>query len=286
MIFMSEQPHPILIGCSGWSYPDWEGAFYPVGMESGQYLEWYADRFPVVEIDSTFYRAPTARMVRGWRDRTPREFRFVPKVPRLITHEKQLRDCEKEAAAFVASLEPLGEKLFGVLLQMGYFNRGAFGSLDEFLPVLDAFLAAWPHDRAPLAVEIRNPRWVVPELASVLRAHGAALTLTDQKWMPTPKQVADRVDPVTGPLSVVRLIGDRESMEKMTTTWDRVIVDRSAELAEAATVIQDLARRVPVAVFVNNHYAGHAPATVGMLRALLGQTDPVPPQRPRTTLFD
>ena len=54
---------------------------------------------------------------------------------------------------------------------MGYFNRGAFGSLDEFLDVLDAFLAAWPHRQVPLAVEIRNPRWVVPELAEVLRDH-------------------------------------------------------------------------------------------------------------------
>jgi len=283
---MSEQPHPILIGCSGWSYADWEGAFYPSGMAAGEYLEWYADRFPVVEVDSTFYRIPAARMVRGWRERTPAEFRLMPKVPRVITHEKQLRDCGAEVEAFVTSLYPLGEKLLGALLQMGYFNRGAFGSLDEFLPVLDAFLAAWPHQRAPLAVEIRNPRWVGPELVAVLRAHGAALTLTDQKWMPTPKQVCERVDPVTGPFSVVRLIGDRDSMEKITTTWDKVIVDRSAGLEDAATVIRDLALRVPVAVFVNNHYAGHAPATVQALRALLGQLDPVPPERPRTTLFD
>src|SRR3569623_1292192 len=56
MIFMSEQPHPILIGCSGWSYPDWEGAFFPVGMEAGEYLGYYADRFPIVEVASTFYR--------------------------------------------------------------------------------------------------------------------------------------------------------------------------------------------------------------------------------------
>jgi len=283
---MSDAVHPILIGCSGWSYPDWEGPFYPAGMAAGDYLEWYADRFPIVEVDSTFYRPPTPRMVRGWRDRTPDGFKFALKVPQVITHQKQLRDCAEEVDGFVSSIEPLGEKLFCALLQMGYFNRGAFGSLDDFLPVLDAFLAAWPHRTIPLAVEIRNPRWVGPELAEVLRDHDTALTLTEQTWMPTPAQVAERIDPVTGPLAFVRLLGDREAIEKVTNTWDKIVVDKSAELAETARVIEGLARRVPVAVFANNHYAGHSPATVRDLRALLGQPDPVPPVRPRTTLFD
>lgn len=283
---MSEQLHPILIGCSGWSYPDWEGVFYPEGMPAGDYLEYYADRFPIVEVDSTFYRPPTPSMVRGWKRRTPEGFKFALKVPRVITHEKQLRDCAEEVAGFVSSIEPLGEKLHCALLQMGYFNKGAFGSLDEFLTVLDAFLDGWPHQRVPLAVEIRNPRWVGPELAGVLRAHGSALTLTEQKWMPTPAQVAERIDPVTGPFAFVRLIGDRESIEKITTTWDKIVIDRSAALVESARVIVTLAQRVPVVVFANNHYAGHGPATVRALRALLGLPEPVPPARPRTTLFD
>src|SRR5436309_12807944 len=117
---MSEQPHPILIGCSGWSYPDWEGAFYPEGMRAGDYLEYYAGRFPIAEVDSTFYRVPTPRMVRGWRDRTPRDFRFVLKVPRVITHEKRLIDCREEVDGFVSSVAPLGEKIAAALLQLGY----------------------------------------------------------------------------------------------------------------------------------------------------------------------
>ena len=283
---MSTPMNPILIGCSGWSYPDWEGFFYPAGMAAGEYLEWYADRFPIVEVDSTFYRPPTPRMVRGWRDRTPDGFKFALKVPQVITHQKQLRDCAEEVDGFVSSIEPLGAKLSCALLQMGYFNRGAFRSLDEFLEVLDAFLAKWPHRKVPLAVEARNPRWVGPQLAEVLRDHGAALTLTEQTWMPTPAQVLERIDPITGPLSFVRLLGDREAIEKITTTWDKPVVDKSESLAETAHVIRTLARRVPVIVFANNHYAGHSPATVRDLRALLGQEDPVPPERTRTTLFD
>jgi uncharacterized protein YecE (DUF72 family) len=116
---MSAPTNPILIGCSGWSYPDWEGPFYPPGLAAGEYLEWYADRFPIVEVDSTFYRPPTPRMVRTWRDRTPAGFQLVPKVPRVITHEKQLRDCAEEVDGFVSSIAPLGPKLRVALLQMG-----------------------------------------------------------------------------------------------------------------------------------------------------------------------
>jgi uncharacterized protein YecE (DUF72 family) len=94
------------------------------------------------------------------------------------------------------------------------------------------------------------------------------------------------VDPVTGPFSLVRLLGDREAIEKVTTTWGKIVVDRSAGLAETAEVIRSMAGRVPVAVFINNHFAGHSPATARDLRRLLGLPEPVPPQRPRTTLFD
>src|SRR4051812_3472489 len=108
----------------------------------------------------------------------------------------------------------------------------------------------------------------------VLRAHDAAFTLTEQTWMPRPADVVKQVDPITGPLAFVRLLGDREAIEKVATTWDKVVVDRSAELAETAGVLRSLADRVPVVVFVNNHYAGHAPATVRQLRTLLGIPEP------------
>ena len=152
--------------------------------------------------------------------------------------------------------------------------------------MLDPFLAHWPHDRVPLAVEVRNPRWVGPKLVEVLRDHGASLTLTDQTWMPRPSEVVKQVDPATGPVGFVRLLGDRESIEKVTTTWGEVVLDRSPDLAEAAEVIRSMAARVPVAVFVSNHYSGHSPATVRQLMGLLGIPEPVPPDRPRTTLFD
>ena len=117
---------------------------------------------------------------------------------------------------------------------MGYFNREQFSSLEAFLEILDPFLANWPHATVPLAVETRNPRWVVPELTEVLRRHNTALTLTLQKWMPRPAEILARLDPVTGPLAYLRLIGNREAIEKLTPTFNKIVVDKSEELAECA----------------------------------------------------
>jgi uncharacterized protein YecE (DUF72 family) len=283
---MKATKNSILIGCSGWSYPDWEGSFYPEGMSSRDYLSWYADRFPIVEVDSSFYRVPSKAMVQGWLEKTPSKFRFLLKVPQSITHQKQLRATEVEVDEFISAILPLGEKLSGALLQLGYFNRGAFASLEDFLGVLDPFLAHWPHAQVPLAVEVRNPRWVGSELVEVLRDHNTALTLTEQTWMPRPAEIVKKVDPVTGPFGLVRLLGDREAIEKVTTTWGKTVLDKSAELAETAQVIESMAEKVPVLVFLNNHYAGHSPSTAKELRGLLGLPEPTPPTRPRTTLFD
>jgi uncharacterized protein YecE (DUF72 family) len=283
---MSKPTHPILVGCSTWTYDSWRGPLYPADLPDRDRLGYYSERFHVVEVDSTFYRSPAPSAVRTWRSSTPEEFRFALKVPRVITHEKRMQDCEAEVEQFVSAAEQLGDKLMAGLLQFGYFNRRDFETLGDFLDLLEPFLAAWPHDRVPLAVEVRNPHWVKDELLAVLRAHGTAFTLTEQKWMPRPAEILKRLDPVTGPLSYFRLLGDREGIEKITKTWDRIVLDRSDDLVETAVVIKEIAGRVPVLVFASNHFAGYAPGTAAELRRLLGIPDPKPPERPRATLFD
>ncbi len=260
--------HPIRVGTCGWSYKEWEGVLYPDGTPAAGYLAAYAERYPVVEVDSTFYRSPSRKTVEGWDAKTPADFGFSLKVPQVITHEKLLVDCAAEVETFLAAARLLGPKLLCCLLQFGYFNRATIPDLDDFLARLDPFLAAWPRD-VPVAVEIRNKTWMTPKLAACLRSHGAAWALADQSWMPSPLGVVKQQDAVTAPLAYVRLLGDRAEVERHTKTFDHTVVDRAGQVTLDAQAIRLLAERVPVLVFVNNHFAGYAPDTIRALRAAL-----------------
>jgi uncharacterized protein YecE (DUF72 family) len=80
----------IRLGTSSFTADGWNGAFYPRGMKSADYLRYYSTRFDTVEVDSTFYRCPTIEAVNNWALRTPQGFIFSLKVPRAVTHEKVL----------------------------------------------------------------------------------------------------------------------------------------------------------------------------------------------------
>ena len=81
---------------------------------------------------------------------------------------------------------------------------------------------------------------------------------------------SQRLDVVTGPFACIWLLGDREAVDALTPTLDRVVIDRTGQVAEDARAIQVLRQRVPVVAFVNNHYAGYAPETVRQLAAKVG----------------
>ncbi|HZU38323.1 MAG TPA: DUF72 domain-containing protein, partial [Gemmataceae bacterium] len=168
----------------------------------------------------------------------------------------------------VAAARLLGDKLLCCLLQFGYFNRSMFVDRDDFLKRLDDYLAAWPTD-VPIAVEIRNKPWMGPALADCLRRHQAVWAIADQDWMPAPISAVKKWDTVTGPFGYVRIIGNRAEVEKLTQTFDHVVVDRSAQLRDDAQAISLISQRVPVLAFVNNHFAGHAPATIEELERIL-----------------
>src|SRR5262249_46406835 len=155
--------HPVRIGTCGWSYKDWTGVFYPKECPSAECLTYYATRYPVVEVDSTFYGAPKLQTVATWRDKTPDGFGFSLKVPQVITHEKLLAACDAECEAFFAAARMLGGKLLCCVLQFAYFNRKVFASAAKFLERLDPFLTAWPA-HLPLAVQLPHKTWVTYEL--------------------------------------------------------------------------------------------------------------------------
>jgi uncharacterized protein YecE (DUF72 family) len=245
------------------------GPFYPDGTPTRDYLGCYAETFDVVEVDSTYYRIPGSKMVQGWAERTPEHFRFALKVPGEITHKKILHQADGDMDEFLAALEPLGEKTLCVLLQFGYFNRKMFSAPRQFLERLDAFLGRYAR-RVPLACEIRNKNWLGRDYFDLLRRHNVAATLVEHAWLPPINQVVEQHDVVTGPLSYVRLIGDRKGIEEITRTWEKTVIDRTADLRRVAAALRKITERVPVYTFANNHYAGHGPDTCRQLREAIG----------------
>jgi uncharacterized protein YecE (DUF72 family) len=252
----------LYLGTSSWSSKDWEGVFYPEGTPPGDYLALYAARLRTVEVDATFYRAPSASMVARWRDLLPEGFLFAAKVPQTITHEKKLVGCEKELEEFLAAMDPLGDRLGPLLFQFPYFSVASGMTQEEFLARARAFLPLLPAGHR-FALEIRNKGWLKPALLDLLRRHGVALALIDHPWMPRVDQVIEEMDPLTADFCYVRWLGDRKRIEERTKRWDRTIVDRSREMRTWVPAIRALLeRRATVFGYFNNHYAGHAPASI------------------------
>ena len=263
------------IGTQGWRYDAWVGPFYPAGTRPDDFLRIYARAFDTVEVDSTFYAAPEARTVRGWAKRTPAGFRFALKLPQEITHERRLRDCRDVAARFFDAARELGPKLGPILMQLG----PDFGPRE--LPALTAFLDEVPSD-VRLAVEFRQPGWIEGRVLEVLRAHRAALALTDGPWVPRETMLALAATP-TADFAYLRWMGADRSIED----YSRIQIDRTRELEGWSVAILDMLQRVTeVHGYVNNHFAGHSPQSARELQRLLGEK-PVPPEElgEQTTLF-
>jgi uncharacterized protein YecE (DUF72 family) len=258
----------LYIGTSAFTANGWPGTFYPVGLPEREFLTYYATKFNAVEVDSTFYHAPSRATVQGWAKKTPDGFIFAAKVPQVITHEKVLVDCDAEFTEFVETMDLLGDKLGPLLLQFGYFNKKDFVGVNDFLARLRPFLKKLPSGHR-FAVEIRNKAWLVPQFVESLRERGVALALIDQAWMPRPAQWFGKFDPMTADFTYVRWLGDRKGIEQQTKVWNKVIVDRRADLSEWAEILGKVhKRKIQILAFANNHYAGYGPATVELFRDL------------------
>jgi uncharacterized protein YecE (DUF72 family) len=260
----------IRLGTSSFSEKSWIGPFYALDTEPRDMLAAYARRFDTVEIDATYYRMPTSSMCAKWAAVTPDGFGFALKTPKQITAEKVLEGCEADWAAFMKAVDPLGPKLRFILLQFGYFNKqSACPTSSEFLRRLSAFLPG----KERLVVEIRNPKWINDDLLGLLREHKVSFAITEQEWMPKPaalwKQWGAKL--LTGGTAYVRFLGERKRIDALTETWDKLVIDRGPEMKETVRVLQDFVDQgIPVWAYFNNHYAGHAPASVEILKRELG----------------
>lgn len=168
----------MLVGTSGYNYPEWRGTFYPEKFSTAKMLGFYAERFLTVEINYTFYRMPTEKLLKGWSDATPETFTFTLKAPRRITHDSRLQHCEDTLQAFCRTASTLGPKL-GVLLFQLPPNFKKDGE------VLRRFLEQLP-EGTRAAFEFRHPSWLDEETFDMLRARNVALCIADSEKMSTP----------------------------------------------------------------------------------------------------
>ena len=247
------------LGTQGWNYPSWVGPFYPPETRPTEFLRTFARAFETVEVDSTFYATPPVSTVRGWASRTPESFRFTLKLPQEITHVRRFVDARDELNVFVDRARELGPRLGPVLIQCGPdLSPSERGALEAFLPLL-------PSD-VRFAIEFRQRGWIVAETMELLRAHRVALALSDGRWIPR-KWLLQLCERPTTDFAYLRFMGP----DRRITDYSHVQVDRSAELDAWARMIPQLLSQVrEVYGLVNNHFAGHSPASVRMLQERLG----------------
>lgn len=164
-------PH-LIIGCSGFSYDHWRGAFYPDGLPQANWLAHYSSVLASVELNVTFYRLPKPATFGKWRRETPDGFVFAVKGSRFITHVKRLLEPEEPLERFFAAASELGEKLGVVLWQFPPGFAADACRLRRFLALLD---------RYPVrnALEFRNESWLNDEVFALCREHNTALCMAD-----------------------------------------------------------------------------------------------------------
>jgi uncharacterized protein YecE (DUF72 family) len=176
----------IYAGTSGWAYPAWKPEFYPAKLASAKFLGYYASRLNSTEVNYTFRRFPTEKLLCGWADGTPDGFKFSLKAHQSITHIKRLQDAGEATKGFLSALQPLYDtgKLGPVLFQLPPFLKCDAARLGDFLAGLPKAYRA--------AFEFRHESWFCDEVYALLRGANAALCIAESEKLETPKvQTAD-----------------------------------------------------------------------------------------------
>lgn len=253
----------VLIGTSGYSYDDWVGPVYPPGTDRRGFLALYAARFPIVELNFSYYQQPAARTLAHMVEATPAGFLFSVKAHRSMTHEIA-GSWEQDVARFRDGIRPLADagRLAAVLLQFPY----RFAYTPEARTRLAALCGLL--EGLPLAVEFRKSDWLRDSVYDGLRKRGAALVSVDEPDLPgllRPSTV------VTGDIAYVRFHGRNAA-----NWWNGDNATRyeyrysRAELEEWVDRIRDILERARLAMlFFNNHRRGMAAENATEMQGLL-----------------
>jgi uncharacterized protein YecE (DUF72 family) len=199
----------IRVGTSGYAYREWKGSFYPNDLSSDRMLEYYASQFGSVEINNTFYRMPTEKVLRQWAGHVPGGFRFMLKASQRITHHRRLNAAEEPLAYLLDVSRTLGHRLGALLFQLP-------PNLKKDLPRLAAFLELLPTD-VPAAFEFRHASWYTDDVYDTLRSHDTALCIAHSE--------GDVPRVATAPFGYLRLRGDSYA-ESHLREWAQWVTDQ------------------------------------------------------------
>jgi uncharacterized protein YecE (DUF72 family) len=264
-------PHPkrlgregrIRVGTSGYSFADWIGPFYPAGTPRGKMLEEYIHHFDVVEINSSYYRIPTAQMFERMEAKTPAGFEFIVKLFRGMTHE--IEDDSKMYRDFIESVVPLkdGSKFGGFLAQFPWKFKNTKESKAHLVDLRKRL------GEDPFFVEFRHDSWMKNDTFALLRDLGIGYCSVDEpqlKGLIPPTVVA------TTDEGYVRLHGRNARNWWGEGGGDRYDYDYSREeLTEWADKMLELESKVKkVYAFFNNCHAGHAARNAELMIEMLG----------------
>jgi uncharacterized protein YecE (DUF72 family) len=162
----------LFVGTSGFAYKEWKPEFYPADLKNADMLSYYSRRFGSVEINNTFYKTPTEKLLKTWSEQTPDSFRFTLKAPQRITHFQRLRDTAETVDYFLRAAKGLDARLGCILFQLP-------PTLKRDDALLGSFLAQLPGDPFRFAMEFRHESWSDDGVREMLRANRVALCVAD-----------------------------------------------------------------------------------------------------------
>ncbi len=241
-------------GCSGWSYDDWVGPFYPKGTKPKDYLRLYSSVFDTVEIDSSFYRIPNQSMVSNWKKNSAPDFLFCPKFPKKITHELKLQNVTNTLTFFYKTVAGLGEKLGPLVVQLPPSFK-----YDKGMPVLTKFISSDLKPGFRHAIEFRHASWFREDVYKLLESHNVSFCWSITQYVETPAKL-------TADFIYSRMVGERDI-----TKFNEIQKDRSEKIKDMSDKIKGMAESADDAfIFFNNHFAGFGPESVNEFRRLSG----------------
>ena len=159
----------LYVGTSGFSYPEWKGAFYPPDLPEKQMLGFYGKHFRSVEINNTFHRMPKAQALEAWASEVPADFKFALKAPQRITHQQRLEDSDESVSYLLDMAGVLRERLGPLLFQLPPDFAKDLAPLRGFFLLLPA--------KYRVAFEFRHASWFDEEVFALLRKHDAKLCI-------------------------------------------------------------------------------------------------------------